>query len=209
MAMLIYQRAGYMIYIYIYPFHILIICPHGWFSPSKISQMCLFIMFKASLFPSMMTFHGTRIWASDSWEQKHSCPIYQPPKRYIYIYMHIHIYIYTHTDTHISMILALVSEFTWCFPCFFHVFPAFIRHFSILLVGGKWFLFPLRSHPHGFRISVARCLRRPWDEGISTTFWLKPINVVIPLLTMYIYIYTYFYIHTRYMYIYIYNIIYR
>ena len=68
--------------IYIYPFHILIICPHGWFSPSKISQMCLFIMFKASLFPSMMTFHGTRIWASDSWEQKHSCPIYQPPKRY-------------------------------------------------------------------------------------------------------------------------------
>ena len=126
--------------------------------------------------------------------------------RYIYIYAYIHIYIYTHTDTHISMILALVSEFTWCFPCFFHVFPAFIRHFSILLVGGKWFLFPLRSHPHGFRISVARCLRRPWDEGISTTFWLKPINVVIPLLTMYIYIYTHIFIYTHDICTYIYNI---
>ena len=137
---------------------------------------------------SMMTFHGTRIWASDSWEQKHSCPIYQPPKRYTYIYMHIHmyiymhiyiciyiyiyiyahtyvyiymhiytyiyiyIYIYIHTDTHISMILGLVSEFTWCFPGFFHVFPAFVRHFSILLVGGKSFLFPLRRHPHGFSL---------------------------------------------------------
>ena len=91
--------------IYIYPFHILIICPHGWFSPSKISQMCLFIMFKASLFPSMMTFHGTRIWASDSWEQKHSCPIYQPPKRYtciyIYIYAYTCIYIYiAHRHAH-------------------------------------------------------------------------------------------------------------
>jgi hypothetical protein len=122
------------------------------------------------------------------------------------IYICIYIYIYTHTDTHISMILALVSEFTWCFPCFFHVFPAFIRHFSILLVGGKWFLFPLRSHPHGFRISVARCLRRPWDEGISTTFWLKPINVVIPLLTMYIYIYTHIFIYTHDICTYIYNI---
>jgi hypothetical protein len=129
MAMLIYQRAGYMIYIY--PFHILIICPHGWFSPSKISQMCLFIMFKASLFPSMMTFHGTRIWASDSWEQKHSCPIYQPPKRYIY--MHIHIYIHTHRHAHFhdfSIGFWIYMVFSMFFPCFSCIYQALFYPFG-------------------------------------------------------------------------------